>query len=1363
MLQRTLLHLTTLYKRLVKLITPSDDASARADLLMNLQQEIVAMRQENVAEPKPGRSYLVLFAALFAFAGIICIPHLTSFVFIHTGYQQLVNTTLDHGHFVVDTNQTWFDVVNSTAIWSLDLADASLREPSCIYSLYLNGCIVLSLIAFEALYFFCRFFNKFKPIHHASWVDWMYPPIEIPHKINTKDGVKILTANEMRSHLTIESFRLKNAFLAKDNQHGESAQRRAAAVNMMTAIAKRLGKTVYDENMSRRSAKAGNLGSRVIMDAKDGCSYQNRHLKHDAIPDNALIMNVDTFTHKNIHDANDSLTSDNINGILTWNPTEVAGTSDEVKFRFDDAGDFITSGAGFGDYRDRLFDFEDDILVTSSHRWAWTRRTVVCLSLAVTILAYNMYANHIHNRTLLNLGSHWWKYYDYTISYPVPTFYRFSNQTTYYSDLMSLPLTFGLSGSWWATLDGYIYPSYFWSTIMVPYYWIAEPQTLTYEHYLVVASLLISAMYNSYTTVTVCHKVYRIDIGESRTVVFVVPNCRFEGLSTYVRPFLYESCLKFRTPAVSVDDSGHKFLAMKTKEPAGFSVSYLDSFTSHFLPYDTVDTAKCLSSKTGSPSISNVRISTKTETGTESSRVAIAIAISMITQASDLPAYSSNYGFYPVPTIIRQTDEEAADGKKPKPVMAHGAMNAVVKHAAYVHAKSEGAHDDLVERRLKAPAAKVDTTITPEIAGYIAEFALHMRIDVFGKDMPGMLMPVSEDVYVKSRSKNQLNKFNEVVNIYDINGLEDREGFMKREVLADATKAARGICMYGPSHQALGGRISLAYADALKSCAWVACGLNPAEITAKVVSVCAGATGITDTDFSAQDATIDLEDRTIELMLLHNLFSEEYHELIDHWHWTDYAGRVLYGEKGTKKAVHIFKGSRGSGSPFTTYGNTPLTGLFAYIGLRIQGLESDAAYKQLGAYSGDDGLTADLETSACDAAAKALGFIVKTSTNETYIPFLGRNYFDPIGGSNSSIHSPLRTLAKLHTTLVDINEFTAEEAMIMKAICLLTTDADSDFFGLWARKIVKDAGEKQTQALKSRILKYPGLHTYFAITALKTKTTFNGHGGDFVELFEKEMPGFNWALFGDWIENGTGPCPTLWEQAEPTDDAMDKVAPVTLAMNGVDDDSHKIEYLARSKETFSFFVEESEKEAAAEQLTVFLAENETETPNPPAPVRKVTWRDYALGAADKLSGGWCLPIRNSDESDNLSMAGDDGSDEVSDPIKFAAYLEALSLQEETASSLAAEARLDKAAKSPKSKPETKSAMKSPKPKPESKKKDSRKRSEAEQQKFTAAITAIGKLSDYRAAKHKLDGPEDVNKANFKIRASIEAKAFPRSQ
>jgi hypothetical protein len=1055
----------------------------------------------------------------------------------------------------------WGAAVNTTRYYLSPITDvvhSGLREPPSIFNIHMLLCFTTITTSWTLAYYISRFFSHFSPIHYSAWVDWWLPPTTIVHEVQSEKGRVKRNAREFRDIFTMRSFMLEKAYLAKDNLHKFAARRRLAAFNMGEAIAKRLGLKIHDAEMSRRSAKRNLEGSRTLMCAKDACSYTAEELKYEKTKRGNIVFHIDTFTHKDLRDANHTLSDGNIHYIYTWNPESVAGTSDELKFHYDESGNFITEVEGSKPYTDRLWDFEGDCLITHSYELSAGYITRISIMLALSIFAYNIYVNRAFNQTLYNLGIFYVKTYEYAFPYPMPRSCNFTNFEGYlasFSDAVNdMPV------SWLALLEGVRYPCITYESYILTYFKVVQSQSLTGGQWLSILTLLVMALAGSYTPFSISHKVIRLDVGEHRCVVVVVPNCKFRGFASSFRSFLFDDNLRPRVPIVGVTGGGHKFVAERRKQPSGYSLAFIDSTESHFVKDTVYDLTRSLTTDKGSPSISNVRVSSKNE-GDEAHRVAAALAIAIAKTDDTTQRYSSNYGYYPLPTIIRQDDESKADGDEVKEVMAHGTMPPIVTGGAYIHARSEAQTRDFVQRRLKDPAAKIDSTITPEIALYIFEFAMQIRQQIGG--CADCLEPISEQEYAESRSRNQLKKFSDVMPVYDIHNYDDRKGFMKREVLQNPAKAARGICTFPPESQALGGRIALAYAAAMKACPWMACGLTPVETQEAVVRVCVGKDFITDTDFSAQDATIDLNKRSIELMLLLQLFDEQWHPLIKDWHYTDYCGRVIYGDPGTKRVKHDFDGSRGSGSPFTTLGNTPLTGLFAYVSLRLSGKQTDDAWSSLGIYSGDDGITADLPPAYCDQAAEFLGFLVKSSENRTYIPFLGRHYFDPINGETSSIQSPLRTLSKLHTTLLNIEEFTAEEAVIMKAICLQVTDKHSDFFGPWSKKILEDAQKAQAscvQDLKAKVLKYPGLHPYFAITALKSNSTFRNSPGDFEELFELEMPGFDWSKFRAWLDNGEGPCPTLWHHPEPEDADMEAVGPVTLAMGGVHDQAQMIEY-----------------------------------------------------------------------------------------------------------------------------------------------------------------------------------------------------------
>lgn len=765
----------------------------------------------------------------------------------------------------------------------------TFRDPHLYLIVYTIGFILIPVVLLATVKLCGRFYKWLSPEQYAAALDRLYPGETILHPVTvskkpewwpfapTPTGavVEQQDAKELRKLFTADSFRLGDAFYAADNVHGRAAQRRMAAVNMCAAIAKRHGLHHFDESKSRRNCKHDVDGTRTVMSAKDACSYLTEHLTYRPPPAGSFVSHIDTFTLKDLTDAHNTLSDGNIHFIYTWNPTKVAGTSDELNFRFDEKGNLITSGAGFKPYVDTLTDFENDHVVTTTHGWHWSRTTLASLFMIMLFILFNVLQDYQHNSNLINFGFFWAKSHQYRsylgwLSYDV---YEQSQGLTHFL------VDFGIPPGWTSVFDGAYYLTYSLTSHDLTYLWPAETVGFTAAHWICILALLFSALFNSRRTIVYCHQVVRIDVGEHRTIVIIIPNARYTGFAAHVRPFLQDAALKHRKPHIFETGAGYKFVAERRQTPCGHSVAFVNSLDSHFIADPVADIAKALSTNKSDPSLANIKISSKAD-GEEVDRVAAALSIALNRLERPLPAFSGNYGYGPVPTIVRQDTEASANGEEIKDVMAKTTMPAIVSNGAFVHAKSHAQNEDLVNRRLRQPAKKVEAQITTEIADLIHQFAKFVRMDVLGRDSEGFLELITEEQYEESRKTGQLAKFLGVKDTYDIDSLDDvwrdrlaaRKGFNKREVLADPSKAARGICTFPPQSQALGGRIALAYAQALKACQWVACGLTPQEIVLAVVKTCVGAESITETDFSAQDATIEEQKRAIELMLLKNLF-----------------------------------------------------------------------------------------------------------------------------------------------------------------------------------------------------------------------------------------------------------------------------------------------------------------------------------------------------------------------------------------------------------------------------------------------------------------------------------------------------------
>jgi len=970
-----------------------------------------------------------------------------------------------------------------------------------------------------------------------AFLDRFFPAVQIEHKL----GDATVAAAQARAHFDVRSFCLDRVNPDMKNPHHNAAARRLAAINMADAWCARYNLKSYDASMSRRSCKRNADGSRAAMDPKDCCTFTREDYKYDDPEQADFVRHVDTFTHKTLSDANHTLSNDKIHFLYTWNCQAVAGVSDshdgapEITYRHNEDGEMITKGVGFDPYVDRNFHFEDDNLTTETWYVDIDLTTWLSLAQLCWYYAFDFVSAQAHNRSLIDL------YFFYVI----PTKFNFSFP---YVGLNRVAYRVGEnSGLFSYFLHGYTVPAIKWCVSSLPSFEIATPQVLTVPRLLLLALLFLLFVCSCISKRVYCHKVVQMDVGESRSVVVIIPNCYYYGVGVSCRPFLASAALSHRQPAVLETSRGQKILVERRFTPVdGYSVAYLGSTQACFVT-DVALTYARLAAAKSVPTTANVILTASSE-GVKLTRQEAAMACEL--SILELPENSFSvrpYSFEPVDTIVRRDE-----GKLPKRKMAHHHMNPIISDAAFVHATSRRAALDLIDRRLATPhKAVVDAKakLTPGLVVLINEFANHVLQELGLKD--GNFVPVSEEEYINTRKTKQLEKFVPVQNYYDIDNYDDREGHMKTEIFGNAEKAGRGICTQPPETQAKGGRYSLGYAKGLKGCSWVGCGKNPAEITDQVVRVCASETAktVTCTDFSSQDATIDHMKRAIELAFLLRLFAEEHHAEIFKWHASDYAGDVIY------EGQHFnIDGSRGSGSPFTTYGNTPLTAFYAFVALSCDGHDFDEAYKRLGCYSGDDGITIGLSESGCKKAAEMLGFLVKTEHVNSNVPYLGRIYQDPLGGSPVSMSDPKRTLIRLSTTQQDIANVTPEEVRIGKAICLQVTDKNSDFFGQWSAKILRDTPRGAHTAIVAKMLNNPDKHAFHAINGLKEDVSFTTADGWGEEVFEQQMPGFDWAVFKDWL-NQDGPCPTLWSEAPPNVQKLSATGPLEIHAGGIEEDA----------------------------------------------------------------------------------------------------------------------------------------------------------------------------------------------------------------
>jgi hypothetical protein len=185
--------------------------------------------------------------------------------------------------------------------------------------------------------------------------------------------------------------------------------------------------------------------------------------------------------------------------------------------------------------------------------------------------------------------------------------------------------------------------------------------------------------------------------------------------------------------------------------------------------------------------------------------------------------------------------------------------------------------------------------------------------------------------------------------------------------------------------------------------------LGPCALQERVAKCAVGKASVAQTDFSKFDGSIGPVHRRLEAALLEALFDDP--RILELWQMQiDCRGR-------TKTGVHYDTGTtRLSGSPETSCFNTFINAFIAYAAFRRADRSPSQAFRALGIYGGDDGLTFDPPLCyEVVAAATGLKLAVEVLPAGRPFKFLSR-YYGPSTwvGDPNSCSDIRRQVAKLH-------------------------------------------------------------------------------------------------------------------------------------------------------------------------------------------------------------------------------------------------------------------------------------------------------------------------------------------------------------
>lgn len=185
---------------------------------------------------------------------------------------------------------------------------------------------------------------------------------------------------------------------------------------------------------------------------------------------------------------------------------------------------------------------------------------------------------------------------------------------------------------------------------------------------------------------------------------------------------------------------------------------------------------------------------------------------------------------------------------------------------------------------------------------------------------------------------------------------------------------------------------------------------TPVEIATTLHTFCNKHKVVAETDFSRFDGTISEWLReNVEVAVYARLFPH-------HPEVAELVRREFHAKCYTRTGIRYDpQGSRLSGSPLTTDGNTLIAGFVDYCALRGS-MGVDMAWDNIGLHFGDDGVSRNIGD--MERVARQLGLSLKLEAKEFNVGFLGRIFPDP-QRSTTSFQDPRRVWPKI--TVVSSN------------------------------------------------------------------------------------------------------------------------------------------------------------------------------------------------------------------------------------------------------------------------------------------------------------------------------------------------------
>lgn len=344
--------------------------------------------------------------------------------------------------------------------------------------------------------------------------------------------------------------------------------------------------------------------------------------------------------------------------------------------------------------------------------------------------------------------------------------------------------------------------------------------------------------------------------------------------------------------------------------------------------------------------------------------------------------------------------------------------------------------------------------------------------------------------------------------------------FLKKETYGDI-KPPRIITTFNGVDKAAYSKYTYALTAYVKQQPWYAFGRTPVEIAHRVTDVLAEADTAVNSDLSKFDGRVSPALRELEKRVWLAGFCEVCHDILLELHGSQF-NLTCYTEFVDEMYEMLF--SRGSGSGDTAIFNTIINAFLAFYTFRktrqqLGYISAPEAWRRLGVYGGDDGVTANINPETYKKACADVGQCLTVDVVQRGnfgISFLARKYGPCVwyGDPTTCCDLP-RQLAKLHVTVNLPPKVTPLMKLLEKVRSFALTDLDTPVIGDLCKAVIRVHGQMPAEDLE--VSRVSAWHS-----AYESDVQFPNVRADWMGYYASmSLPGFDFMRFLTYLDNAT--------------------------------------------------------------------------------------------------------------------------------------------------------------------------------------------------------------------------------------------------